>query len=191
MSRDISRYRETAAQVVADVSTELLHAAGPEAALRAVTSRVVELNGDREAHLVEGALKGDERQFFIAGCFLLTPDKTEHLLVADNGFPAEQYRLRIPVELGHPGHVYRTAKPLMLANTDEHGDFKQILKTSRMGSALYAPMVWQGRFLGQIINAAQARNTMAAPDLETLVTLTNMATAAFVALGGFDALELD
>ena len=186
----MTAYRNAASQAIADASEELLSAAGPEEALTAVTSRLVGLNGDREAHLQPGTLKEGERQYFIAGCFLLTPDKTEHLLVADNGFPPEQFRLRIPVALGHPGYVHQTQAPLILANTDELGDFKQILKTSRMGSAIYAPMIWRGRFLGQVINAAQARNTMSVDDLTTLVTLTNLATIAFVALGGFDAIEL-
>lgn len=186
----MTAYQDAASQAIADASKDLLSANGPEEALSAVTSRLVSLNGDRDAHLQPGALKEGEHQYFIAGCFLLTPDKAEHLLVADNGFPPEQFRLRIPVALGHPGYVYQTQAPLILANTDEHGDFKQILKTSRMGSAIYAPMIWQGRFVGQVINAAQARNTMSAADLTTLVTLTNLATTAFVALGGFDAIEL-
>ena len=38
---------------------------------------------------------------------------------------------------------------------------KQYLKTSRMGSSIYAPLLWKGRFVGQLIMASQARNTPA------------------------------
>jgi hypothetical protein len=184
VERDLERYRRRAGSAALALAEQLTKCAEPEQAIAAVTAVLVDLNGDRQAHKMAGALKPGERQYFIAGCFLLSPQRDHHLLIAENGFPAEQHRLKIPVDLGHPGRVYRERKPLLLTNTDEHGDFKQILKTSRMGSAIYAPMIWQGRFLGQVINAAQARNTMSEADLHTLVALTHLATLAFVALGG-------
>ena len=115
---------------------------------------------------------------------MLMPAGAEHQLIAERGFPAEQHRLRIPVELGHPGWVFTHQIPLLLANTDEHADFKQILRSARMGSAMYAPMLWRGKFLGQFIMAAQARNTFADADLQILCAIGGMATAAFVASGG-------
>jgi signal transduction protein with GAF and PtsI domain len=112
------------------------------------------------------------------------PSAAEHLLVSERGFPPEQHRLRIPLELGHPGWVFTHQVPLLLANTDEHSDFKQILKTARMGSAMYVPMLWRGKFLGQMIMAAQARHTFAQADLQILRAMAGMATATFVAAGG-------
>jgi signal transduction protein with GAF and PtsI domain len=53
--------------------------------------------------------------------------------VTEHGFPPEQHCLRIPIDTGHPGWVYRRQRPLRLANTDAHADFKQVLKTSGMG----------------------------------------------------------
>jgi len=53
-----------------------------------------------------------------------------------------------------------------------------------MGSAIYAPMIWQGRFIGHLITAAQARNTYSPPDLVRLQALAGMATAAYIAHGG-------
>ncbi len=73
---------------------------------------------------------------------------------------------------------------MILENTDEHSDFKQILKSARMGSAIYAPMIWQGEFIGHMITAAQARNTFAPPDLVRLQALAAMATAAYMAKDG-------
>ena len=78
----------------------------------------------------------------------MTPDRQHHLLVAEHGFPPEQHRLRIPLDLGHPGWVVQRQRPLVLANTDEAQDFRQILKTARMGSVLFGPMFWRGQMLG-------------------------------------------
>jgi GAF domain-containing protein len=159
-------------------------AAGPEEALREITRRCPGLLGDRDAHLREGALKAGERQFSVCGAFMLTPDGKQNLLVADVGFPAEQHRLRIDAGLGHPGWVVQHRRPLLLANTDLDPNFRQILKTSRMGSALYAPMIWKEQFVGQIVLASQARGTYAQADLDILVTFAGVATALWRAHDG-------
>ncbi len=155
-----------------------------ESALACCTRAALETLGDEHAHLRPGALKPGERQFRISGVFLVKPDASGHVLVAEHGFPPEQHRLEIPIDLGHPGWVYHHQEPLILANTDRHPDFEQILKTARMGSALYGPMIWQGRMIGQLITAAQARDTFAAADLEILVLAARAATAVYMALDG-------
>jgi hypothetical protein len=161
-------------------------AAGPEAALRALTTFCHATLGDREAQARPGALKPGERDYRVSGCFLVTPDRRWHMLVGHVGFPPEQARLMIPIEGGHPGRVLRSGQPLLLANTDEDQDFRQYLKTSRMGSSAYAPMWWRGDFLGQIVVAAQARWTYRAEDLAALVLTSRLAAACWVAQGGPD-----
>lgn len=159
-------------------------AAGPEEALRELTTVCPALLGDKDAHLLPGALKPGERQFSIGGVFLVTSDVKHNLLVAEVGFPPEQHRLRTDISLGHPGWVVKHRKPLLLANTDLDPEFKQILKTARMGSALYAPMIWKGDFLGQVVVASQARNTYGQVDLDILVTFAKVATALWIAHDG-------
>ena len=183
--RDLSTLRANAIAVQADLTQQL----GTEITdithyLSLFTDAVFDLLGDRLAHQQAGALKPGEQQFFVAGFFMLMPSAAEHLLVSERGFPPEQHRLRIPLELGHPGWVFTHQVPLLLENTDEHDDFKQILKTARMGSAMYVPMLWRGKFLGQMIMAAQARHTFAQADLQILRVMAGMATATFVAAGG-------
>ena len=129
-------------------------------------------------------MKDGEHQFFVSGFFLVSPDRQSHILVAEHGFPPAQHRLTIPIALGHPGWVYNHLKPLILANTDQHPDFERILKSARMGSALYGPMIWRGRMIGQLITAAQARDTFEAADLEILVLAARAATAVYMALDG-------
>jgi GAF domain-containing protein len=155
-----------------------------ESALRHLTAETQEVLGDKEAHLRPGGLRAGERQFTNSGIFLITPDRQYNLLVAEQGFPPEQYRLRIPIDIGHPGQVVHKQRPVVLANTDESPDFRQILKTARMGSAMFGPMVWRGQMLGQILTAAQARHTYSALDLDIFMGFAHVAAAVYIAHGG-------
>lgn len=156
----------------------------PEAALhRLVAAWVAEL-GDRDAYLRPGALREGERQYYVGGCFMVTPDERWHMLIANEGFPPEQRRLMIPIDAGHPGRVRASGEAMLLANTDDHGDFRQYLKSSRMGSSIYAPLFWEGRFIGQIVMAAQARHTMRQCDLDILVAIAPLASALWIGKRG-------
>jgi len=178
--RDLHAFLARAVQSLGEAGQAAAAEADAEAALRQLTLACFELLGDREAHLRDGALKDDERQFFVAGVFLVTPAADGHILVAEHGFPAEQHRLSFPIDTAHPGWVYQHRKPLILANTDDHAEFKQILKTARMGSALYAPLLWRDEMLGQMVMAAQARNTFSAIDLDVLLAFAQLATAHYL-----------
>jgi hypothetical protein len=161
-----------------------LEADGPEEAMRVLAQACWDTLGDREAHLRPGALKEGERQFFVAGVFIVTPDERSHMLVGNVGFPKEQERLLVPIDGGHPGQVYATRAKLLLKNTDDHATFKQYLKTARMGSTIFGPMIFKGRFHGQLIMAAQARHTMGEQDLAAIVALSRIAAGAWIAHGG-------
>lgn len=153
-----------------------------ETALRALLTPLVETLGDRSGgpDLPEGVV-----QFFVAGAFLVTPDEGWHMLVGNINFPPEQTRLMIPIDGGHPGAVRRSGQPLYLPDTAKvAGDFKQYLKTARMGSAIYVPMIWQGRFLGQIVMAGRAGNSLSPQDFQTMRAAAGIASAAWVAQGG-------
>jgi hypothetical protein len=182
--RVLSAFWPTAVEALARATRAACAAAGPEQALRALTAVCLVVLGDKQAHLRPGALKPAERQFSVCGAFMLTPDHRHNLLLAEVGFPPEQHRLLIDATLGHPGWVVARQEPLLLANTDLDANFEQILKTSRMGSALYAPMLWQGEFLGQIVCASQARDTYQPADLGVLVAFAETAAALWIAHSG-------
>jgi hypothetical protein len=182
--RDGDTRFEDAMKALGDAVRAACAAAGPEEALREITGLGPRLLGDRDAHLRPGALKAGERQFTVCGAFIVTPDAKDNLLIAEHGFPPEQHRLRVDIALGHPGWVVKHRRPRLLANTDEHADFTQILKTSRMGSAMFAPMVWRGELVGQLVLASQARNTYDEHDLGVLITLAEVATALWQAHDG-------
>ena len=155
-----------------------------ESALSAISAGAWTSLGDPNAHERPGALKPGEHQFAVSGYFMLSPDGSETVLVAEHGFPTEQHRLRIPSDLAHPGWVVKNRKPLLLANTDEDSGFKQILKTARMGSAMYSPMIWGGVFIGLLITASQARNTYGPDDHTAHQVFANAAAAVYMAHDG-------
>ncbi len=175
-----------ALSMLAEAGAAALDAAGPEEALHALARGCQAALGDHDAHRRPGALKDGERDYRISGCFMVTPDARWHMLVGNVGFPPDQRRLMIPIEGGHPGRIMRSGQPLLLANTDDDTAFRQYLKTSRMGSSAYAPMIWRGRFIGQIVMAAQARWTYAEADLAALVVASRIAAAVWIAQGGPD-----
>ena len=187
--RDLTNFRATAITRISEALRAAEAAADAESGLLALSRATFELLGDPSAHLRSGALKDGAHQFLVSGFFLVSPDRQSHILVAEHGFPPAQHRLAIPIALGHPGWVYNHKEPLILANTDQHPDFERILETARMGSALYGPMIWRGRMIGQLITAAQARNTFGEADLEILVLAARAAAALYMALDGPAFLE--
>jgi GAF domain len=187
--RDVHTLRAEALATLAEATRAANGAPDVESALSHLTAAIQEALGDKEAHLRPGRLKAGERQFTVSGIFRITPDRQHNLLVAEHEVPPEQHRLRIPLDLGHPGWVVQHQRPLVLVNTDETPDFRQILKTSRMGSALFGPMFWRGQLLGQLIIAAQARNTYGSIDLDILMGFAHVAAAVYMAHGGPEWLQ--
>lgn len=156
----------------------------PEAVVHDAMAVLFGALGDRSAHLVPGALEPGQHQFFVCGAFFVTPDRRHQMLIGNTGFPPDQRRLLIPIDGGHPGRVIATAAPLLLEDTRKHPSFQQYLRTARMGSAIYAPLVWDGQARGLIIMAAQAGGTMRQEDLDVLVGLAPVVRDRWIATGG-------
>jgi putative methionine-R-sulfoxide reductase with GAF domain len=143
-----------------------------EQALRGFSRAAHAVLGDHAAAARPGALREGERDYRVAGVFLVTPDARYNMLVANIGFPPEQRRLMIPIAWNHPGRVVATGEAILIRDTDaETGRFRQFLKSSRMGSSVYAPFFSEGRVAGQIVAAAQARGTYEETDLARLRAL--------------------
>lgn len=179
--------RPDAAAFAARLSTALSEAAAApalEPAFAALTAAAHAALGDHAAAARPGALLPGERDYRVSGVFLVTPDRRYNMLVAARGFPPEQRRLAIPIAWNHPGEVVRTGRPILLENTDAHGEFRQFLKTSRMGSSLYHPIHAEGALIGQIVAAAQARNTYGPEDLARLAALAHAAALVWQAKDG-------
>lgn len=188
MSKDIAYYRRVmgALQQGAEASRAERE---PEPAMRHLTRLAREVMGDPDSGKKPGALKPGERDFKVSGIFFAAPARDHLILFADHDFPPEQRHLRISITDSRPGYTVRTGEPVVVENTDSDAMFRQILSSARMGSAVYAPMVWQGSVLGMFNIAAQARNTHDKTDLAVAMQFANLAAATWIALGGPKHLE--
>jgi GAF domain-containing protein len=156
----------------------------PEGAVRHITHRAWVVLGDPDAGKRPGGLKPGERDFKVSGIFFVAPRRDQLMLMAEHEFPVEQHRLRISITDSRPGYTARTGEPIVVSNTDDDPMFRQILKTARMGSAVFVPLVWQSEVLGVLNVAAQARNTYDTTDLEIAILFANLAAATWIALDG-------
>lgn len=162
-----------------------------EGSLAVLTAAARSLLGNRSAAAIGGALKPGERDCRVSGVFLIAPDRRHNVLAANQGFPPEQRRLSIPITWNHPGRVVATERTLLLENTDDHEDFRQFLKTGRMGSSLYAPIFTGNGMIGQIVAAAQARWTYSPDDIPPLLNLAAAAALVWESKGGTDWWDAD
>jgi len=171
-------------EILGETAAAITRASDAEAALSAIGQAGLSRIGDPDAAHRPGALKPgevDQRNF---GFFLVLPGRERMMLFAEHGWPAEQHRLVASTDNGRPGWTVQNGRPCVCPNTDEDPIFTQILKTARMGSTIYAPLMWRGAVLGLINFASQARHTYAEADLPVVEALGHMAASAWIAHGG-------
>ncbi|MEM9740730.1 MAG: GAF domain-containing protein [Pseudomonadota bacterium] len=155
-----------------------------EEALAKLTLAAKDILGDPAASTRASALKKGERDYRVSGVFLISPDRRHNVLVANQGFPPEQRRLSIPIAWNNPGQVVAKERFVLLENTDDHGEFRQFLKTSKMGSSIYMPIFASDGIIGQIVAASQARWTYGPSDLAPMSALAGLAAVAWEINGG-------
>lgn len=160
-----------------------------EGALWHVTRVLASLLGDGSAAAVPGNLPEGTKPQRAATAFIKVPDGRHHLITAPVNFLPKQYHELIPITLGHPGHVAKTRRPLLLRDTSHHDGFVKILQTFKAGSAVQAPMLWQDRYLGTLICASSVRNTFSETDLESMRAFAGLAAAVWNAHDGDDWLN--
>lgn len=156
----------------------------PEDVIAAPMALLQSRLGDRQAHTRPGALPEGQSQFFAAGGFLAAPDGEHLMLIGNTGFPPEQKRLCIPRTGGDPGRVIASGEGLLLRDTRSHSGFRQYLKTARMGSAVYAPLMHEGQAIGLLITAALAANTMSEDDLAVVTAVAPAIVENWLKLDG-------
>lgn len=180
---------QEALKTLGDVAQQGALATNAEEAVQVVTLALANLLGDREAHLCLGNLKAGEFQQFACGAFFLTADGRSNLLIAPINYHPEQKHMKVDATLGHPGWMVKNQKPLLLANTDLDSGFVKILRTFRAGSVCYAPIKLGDTYYGQIICAAQGRNTMTQDDLVVHTAFCQLAAALWVSKSGPEYLK--
>ena len=169
-------------RITADASA----AAGPEEALWCFTRNLPALLGDPSAAAYPGAFRdtGPLVATSAAAAFMRTPDGRHHLITAPVNFQPEQHHELVNIELGHPGEVAHSCRPLLLRDTTLHTSFVKILQTFKAGSTVFAPMMWKGKYLGVLICANAARKTFGDRDLAIHQTFAHVAAACWMAQGG-------
>lgn len=170
----------------ARIATEGTAAHGPEEALYAITRAIPALLGDPAAALRPNAFRETPPPVSGAAAvaFMATGDCQHHMITAPVNFAPEQYHELVDICLGHPGEVARTRQPMLLRDTALHAGFVKILQTFRAGSSMFAPILWQGDYLGVLICANAARNSFGEADLIAHRGFAALAAALWVAQGG-------
>jgi len=164
---------------VADIVSEMEGIESTEQAFSKLTKAAVDFIGDANAADRQRIIKEGEFDYRVSGIFLISPDRIYNVLVANQGFPPEQRRLSIPITWNNPGQVVADERLILLENTDEHREFRQFLKTSKMGSSVYVPIFSEGKMIGQIVAASQARWTYSRADLAPMIALSGLAALAW------------
>jgi len=175
--------------VLRDLITAVSSAADAEQALHRIGKVAIDSLGDQMAVERPGALRPGETDHALTAFFLIAPSRRSMLLMAETGWPPEQHRLVIDIAEGRPGWVVANREALVLPNTDEDQVFTQIVTSRRMGSSMYAPLLWNDEPLGLVSIARQARGTFSAADVPALEALAGIAAAAWIAHGGPDLLR--
>lgn len=184
VERDVANFKKNAARILEEVALEADAAENAEDAIQVITLALVNLLGDRNAHLQPGNLKKGEFQQFACGAFFLTPDGISNQLIAPINYHPDQLHMKLDSTIGHPGWMVKNQKPLLLVNTDLDKSFVKILRTFRAGSVCYAPIKSENSYFGQIICAAQGRNTMTEDDLAVHISFCQLASTLWVAKDG-------
>jgi signal transduction protein with GAF and PtsI domain len=172
------------ATILRDLMAAVNAALDAEQALDLVGRAAIDHLGDRDAASRPGAFKSGEVEHAVTAFFLITPSRDSMVLLAEEGWPADQHRLVIDIAEGRPGWVIRNRRSMVLPNTDDDGVFTQIIRTQRMGSSMYAPLMWKGEPLGLVSIAKQARHTFSSAYIPALEALASIAALAWVAHGG-------
>lgn len=184
VERDVANFNKNAARILEEVALEADAAENAEDSIQVITLALVNLLGDRNAHLQPGNLKKGEFQQFACGALFLTPDGISNQLIAPINYHPDQLHMKLDSTIGHPGWMVKNQKPLLLANTDLDKSFVKILRTFRAGSVCYAPLKSENSYFGQIICAAQGRNTMTEDDLAVHISFCQLASTLWVAKDG-------
>ncbi len=130
----------------------------------------------------------DQLDRFAGGTPLFFLDEMLESFTVDDthamNFAPEQYHELVDINLGHPGEVARTRQPMLLRDTALHASFVKILQSFRAGSSMFAPILWQGEYLGVLICANAARNSFGEADLIAHRGFAALAASLWVAQGG-------
>jgi putative nucleotidyltransferase with HDIG domain len=103
----------------------------------------------------------------------------EHLSVAASfGVSEGEANLSIPANYGVTGHVLRSKEPILVVNTDLEPEFRQLLESQRVRSAIFAPLKWREEVYGVVFAGNQEKDSFNENDRNLLAALAVQAALA-------------
>jgi hypothetical protein len=182
--RDVAAFSHTVMLALERIAGDAAIEPGPEQALWTITRALPSLLGDPAAATIPGNVPPDVAPASACAAFMRTPDQKHHLITAPVNFAPGQHYEKVSISLGHPGHVAKSQRGLLLRDTSHHDSFVKILQTFRGASAVQVPMLWKGGYLGTLICASSVRNTFSEIDMRATHAFAGLTAALWIAHGG-------
>ncbi len=110
--------------------------------------------------------------------FKLEKDGERLAVAACDGVSESEADLEIPVGYGVIGRVLEEKEPVLLMDTDTEREFRHLLESQRIRSAVYAPMKWRDEVYGVALAGNQERDSLNENDLNLISALAVQAALA-------------
>lgn len=99
-------------------------------------------------------------------------------VLACEGVSESEAGISVPLGYGLMGRVLETGDPVLLEDTDKEHDYRQLLESQRIRSAIYAPLKWRDELYGVVFAGNQERLSFSENDLNLLSALCVQAALA-------------
>ncbi len=110
--------------------------------------------------------------------FKLEKDGERLSVAACDGVSESEADLEIPVGYGVIGKVLEEREPALLRDTDMEREFRHLLESQRIRSAIYTPMKWRDEVYGVALAGNQERDSFNENDLNLISALAVQAALA-------------
>ncbi|RJP34116.1 MAG: GAF domain-containing protein [Actinobacteria bacterium] len=106
------------------------------------------------------------------------PGQEQLIIAASDGVSESEANLAIPIDYGMIGTVVRDKNTILLQDTDKEQEYRQLLESQRIRSAIYTPMKWREEVYGVAFAGNQERESFNENDLNLLSALSVQAALA-------------
>lgn len=152
-------------------------------ALTPVAEAVADVLGDRAAEFAARLSGGGPARRWAA--FLMLEPATGRLLpVAGFGFPDAAIWAPLADRTGFLGRLTAGKAPRLLADTAEAPDFEPLPADAAVGSAMFAPLSWNGAMIGTLYCSSSVPGTFGTDDLPVLGGFADLAALVWIARDG-------
>ncbi|MBC7230731.1 MAG: GAF domain-containing protein [Actinobacteria bacterium] len=114
----------------------------------------------------------------VAMVFRLEKDGERLVVASCDGVSESEAGLEVPLGYGIIGRVLEEREPLLLKDTDMEREFRQLLETRRIRSAVYSPLKWRDEIYGVALAGNQERDSLDDNDLNLISALSVQAALA-------------